>query len=149
MRFVAISIMLAIVAQCCYNVATMLLLSDTKEHLMANMESMIRCRIDKQTLDNVTPVLEGMGLNVSSAIRLFLKRIEQTSEFPFDLGQQNSSQSQVVGIAAALEFLRFQEQGQSQGIASLQGSPTNANAQLLEDIRAALNAPDAKRKAKT
>ena len=116
---------------------------------MANMESMIRCRIDKQTLDNVTPVLEGMGLNVSSAIRLFLKRIEQTGEFPFDLGQQNSSQSQVVGIAAALEFLRFQEQGQSQGIASLQGSPKNAYAQLLEDIRKALNASDAKAKSKT
>jgi len=116
---------------------------------MANMDSMIRCRIDKQTLDSVTPVLEGMGLNISSAIRLFVKRIEQTGEFPFDLGQQNSSQSQVVGIAAALEFLRFQEQGQSQGVASLQGSPTNANAQLLEDIRKALNASDAKRKAKT
>ena len=116
---------------------------------MANMESMIRCRIDKQTLDNVTPVLEGMGLNVSSAIRLFLKRIEQTGEFPFDLGQQISSQSQVAGIAAALEFLRFQEQGQSQGIASLQGSPKNANAQLLEDIREALYASDAKAKSKT
>ena len=115
---------------------------------MAMMESMIRCRIDKQTLDNVTPVLEGMGLNVSSAIRLFLKRIEQTGEFPFDLGHQNSNQSKVAGIAAALEFLRFREQGQSQGIAALQGGSTNANAQLLEDIRKALNASNANRKSR-
>ena len=35
-----------------------------------------------------------------------------------------------------------------QGIAALQGSPTNANAQLLEDIRKALNASNAKRKSK-
>ena len=83
------------------------------------MDSMIRCRIDKQTLEAVTPVLERMGLNVSSAIRLFLKRIEQTGEFPFDLAQQNSAQFQVAGIAAALEYLRFQERQQSQGIATL------------------------------
>ena len=99
-------------------------------------------------MDNVTPVLEGMGLNVSSAIRLFLKRIEQTGEFPFDLGHQNSNQSKVAGIAAALEFLRFREQGQSQGIAALQGGSTNANAQLLEDIRKALNASNANRKSR-
>ena len=83
------------------------------------MDSMIRCRIDKQTLEAVTPVLERMGLNVSSAIRLFLKRIEQTGEFPFDLAQQNSAQFQVAGIAAALEYLRFQERQQSQGIVAL------------------------------
>ncbi len=83
------------------------------------MDSMIRCRIDKQTLEAVTPVLERMGLNVSGAIRLFLKRIEQTGEFPFDLAQQNSAQSQVAGIAAALQYLRFQEQQQSSGITSL------------------------------
>jgi addiction module RelB/DinJ family antitoxin len=116
---------------------------------MANMDSMIRCRIDKQTLDSVTPVLEGMGLTVSSAIRLFLKRIEQTGEFPFDLAQQNSSQSQVAGIAAALEFLRFQEQSKSQGIAGLQGNPKNTNAQLLEDMHQALNASEAKRKSQS
>jgi addiction module RelB/DinJ family antitoxin len=86
------------------------------------MDSMIRCRIDKQTLEAVTPVLERMGLNVSSAIRLFLKRIEQAGEFPFDLAQQNSAQSQVAGIAAALQYLRFQEQQQSSGIASLHSS---------------------------
>jgi addiction module RelB/DinJ family antitoxin len=86
------------------------------------MDSMIRCRIDKQTLDAVTPVLERMGLNVSSAIRLFLKRIEQTGEFPFDLVQQNSAQSQVAGIAAALQYLRFHEQQQSSGIAGLHKS---------------------------
>lgn len=89
------------------------------------MDSMIRCRIDKQTLEAVTPVLERMGLNVSSAIRLFLKRIEQTGEFPFDLVQQNSAQSQVAGIAAALQYLRFQEQQQSSGIASLHNSGNN------------------------
>lgn len=86
------------------------------------MDSMIRCRIDKQTLEAVTPVLERMGLNVSSAIRLFLKRIEQTGEFPFDLVQQNSAQSQVAGIAAALQYIRFQEQQQSLGIAGLHNS---------------------------
>lgn len=115
---------------------------------MAMMDSMIRCRIDKQTLDAVTPVLEGMGLNVSSAIRLFLKRIEQTGEFPFDLAQQNSSQSQVAGIAAALEFLRFQERSQSHGITALKGSPNKSNAKLLEDIHQALNASGTNHKSK-
>jgi addiction module RelB/DinJ family antitoxin len=116
---------------------------------MANMDSMIRCRIDKQTSDSVTPVLEGMGLTVSSAIRLFLKRIEQTGQFPFDLAQQNSSQSKVAGIAAALEFLRFQEQSKSQGIAGLQGNPKSVNAQLLEDMQQVLNTLDAKRKSQS
>ena len=80
------------------------------------MDSMIRCRIDKETLEAVTPVLERMGLTVSGAIRLFLKRIEQTGEFPFDLAQQVSSQSQVAGIAAALEFIRSQEREQAKAV---------------------------------
>jgi addiction module RelB/DinJ family antitoxin len=94
------------------------------------LDSMFRCRIDKQTLEAVTPILEGMGLTVSGAIRIFLKRIEQTGEFPIDLGQQSSSQAQVAGIAAALEFLRYQER------TSAEQKSTNSSTQ-----RSRVNAP--------
>jgi DNA-damage-inducible protein J len=50
----------------------------------------VRCRIDAKVKADATEVIEAMGLNVSDAIRLFLKRVATDGTIPFDLRVPNA-----------------------------------------------------------
>jgi DNA-damage-inducible protein J len=50
----------------------------------------VRCRIDAKVKADATEVIEAMGLNVSDAIRLFLKRVATDRTIPFDLRLPNA-----------------------------------------------------------
>lgn len=50
----------------------------------------VRCRIDAKTKADATEVIEAMGLNISDAIRLFLKRVASEGAIPFDLRMPNA-----------------------------------------------------------
>ncbi|WP_108507653.1 type II toxin-antitoxin system RelB/DinJ family antitoxin [Polynucleobacter acidiphobus] len=50
----------------------------------------VRCRIDAKVKAEATEVIEAMGLNVSDAIRLFLKRVATEGTIPFDLRIPNA-----------------------------------------------------------
>lgn len=50
----------------------------------------VRCRIDAKTKADAAEVIEAMGLNVSDAIRLFLKRVATDGTIPFDLRIPNA-----------------------------------------------------------
>lgn len=50
----------------------------------------VRCRIDAKVKADATEVIEAMGLNVSDAIRLFLKRVATDGTIPFDLRLPNA-----------------------------------------------------------
>ncbi|MBJ7380077.1 MAG: type II toxin-antitoxin system RelB/DinJ family antitoxin [Polynucleobacter sp.] len=50
----------------------------------------IRCRIDAKTKADATQVIETMGLTISDAIRIFLKRVALEGSIPFDLRVPNS-----------------------------------------------------------
>ena len=82
------------------------------------LEVTVRCRIDEDTKQRVGIVLDQMGMSLSTAIRLFLKRIAEDGTFPFELNRAPSDD--LVGIKAALwEMIRT---GQLDGAnASLQG----------------------------
>ena len=45
----------------------------------------VRCRIDAKTKAEAAEVIKAMGLNISDAIRMFLKRVAADGEIPFDL----------------------------------------------------------------
>lgn len=45
----------------------------------------VRCRIDPKTKEDASEVIEAMGLTVSDAIRLFLKRVASEGAIPFEL----------------------------------------------------------------
>ena len=50
----------------------------------------VRCRIDVKTKAQATEAIEAMGLNVSDAIRLFLKRVAVDGAIPFELRIPNA-----------------------------------------------------------
>ena len=50
----------------------------------------VRCRIDTKTKHDASVVIEAMGLSVSDAIRIFLKRVATEGTIPFDLRMPNA-----------------------------------------------------------
>ena len=50
----------------------------------------VRCRIDAKTKTAASEVIEAMGLNISDAIRLFLRRVADDGAIPFELRAPNS-----------------------------------------------------------
>ena len=50
----------------------------------------VRCRIDPKTKEQASEVIEAMGLSVSDAIRLFLKRVAADGAIPFELRASNA-----------------------------------------------------------
>jgi DNA-damage-inducible protein J len=50
----------------------------------------VRCRIDPKTKEDAAEVIEAMGLTVSDAIRLFLKRVASEGAIPFELRVPNA-----------------------------------------------------------
>ena len=57
------------------------------------------CRIDSKTKHDASEVIEAMGLSVSDAIRIFLKRVATEGTIPFDLRLTNAKT-----IAAMVEI---------------------------------------------
>jgi DNA-damage-inducible protein J len=50
----------------------------------------VRCRIDQKTKTEASEVIESMGLSVSDAIRLFLRRVAVEGAIPFELRVPNA-----------------------------------------------------------
>jgi DNA-damage-inducible protein J len=61
-----------------------------KEETMAST-TMIHVRIDEQIKKEATETLEDMGLSVSDAVRVFLKRVVADKKLPFELKVPNST----------------------------------------------------------
>jgi DNA-damage-inducible protein J len=72
---------LVFVAICSYNGGILL------ENFMLTTD--VRCRIDAKTKAEAAVVIEAMGLNISDAIRMFLKRVATDGAIPFDLRTPN------------------------------------------------------------
>lgn len=83
------------------------------------LEVTVRCRIDEQTKEKVSLVLDQMGMTLSTAIRLFLKRIADDGTFPFELNRP--VREEVSGIKAALLDLIQSGQVNAQSFAGLLG----------------------------
>ena len=60
----------------------------------------VRCRIDPKTKEDASEVIEAMGLTVSDAIRLLLKRVASEGAIPFELRVPNAK---TVAAIAELE----------------------------------------------
>jgi DNA-damage-inducible protein J len=52
--------------------------------------SMLHVRIDDETKEQATEALNAMGLSVSDAVRLFLKRVVADQAFPLELKVPNA-----------------------------------------------------------
>jgi DNA-damage-inducible protein J len=57
---------------------------------MAAQTSMLHVRVDDDTKEKATTALNAMGLSVSDAVRLFLRRVVSDQAFPLELKVPNT-----------------------------------------------------------
>ena len=57
---------------------------------MAANSSMLHIRLDEDTKERATATLEAMGLSVSDAVRLFLRRVIADQAIPFEVKAPNA-----------------------------------------------------------
>jgi DNA-damage-inducible protein J len=57
---------------------------------MAARSSMLHVRVDDETKEQATTALKAMGLSVSDAVRLFLRRVVTDQAFPLELKVPNA-----------------------------------------------------------
>lgn len=57
---------------------------------MAARTSMLHVRVDDETKEQATAALGAMGLSVSDAVRLFLRRVVTDQAFPLELKAPNA-----------------------------------------------------------
>ncbi|MCP8884625.1 type II toxin-antitoxin system RelB/DinJ family antitoxin [Devosia sp. XJ19-1] len=57
---------------------------------MATQSSMLHVRVDDDTKEKATEALNAMGLSVSDAVRLFLRRVVIDQAFPLELKVPNA-----------------------------------------------------------
>lgn len=58
---------------------------------MAAQTSMLHVRVDDDTKEKATEALNAMGLSVSDAVRLFLRRVVADQAFPLELKVPNAA----------------------------------------------------------
>jgi DNA-damage-inducible protein J len=57
---------------------------------MATRSSMLHVRVDDETKERATTALKAMGLSVSDAVRIFLRRVVTDQAFPLELKVPNA-----------------------------------------------------------
>lgn len=59
-------------------------------------DTMIRARIDSDTKERAVEALDAMGLSVSDAIRMLMRRIADEKRLPFDVREPNAATEQAM-----------------------------------------------------
>ena len=73
---------------------------------MALRTSMLRVRIDDDVRARAQEALAAMGLTMSDAVRLFLRRVAADQAFPFDVNVPNAVTQSAIGESRALMAAR-------------------------------------------
>ena len=63
---------------------------------MSANETYIRARIDRETKEQATEALEAMGLSMSDAIRLLMRRVADERRLPFEVRVPNATSRQAI-----------------------------------------------------
>ncbi len=66
---------------------------------MTARNSMLHVRVDEQTKQEATVALEAMGLSVSDAVRILLRRIVSDQAFPLELKVPNAATREAMAEA--------------------------------------------------
>jgi DNA-damage-inducible protein J len=79
---------------------------DEQERTMATHTSMLHVRVDDETKEQATAALNAMGLSVSDAVRLFLRRVVAEQRFPLELEVPNAKTRAAVAEAEEIVTAR-------------------------------------------
>jgi DNA-damage-inducible protein J len=85
---------------------------NTGDHIMAAQTSMLHIRVDDDIKEQATQALTAMGLSMSDAVRLFLRRVVVDQAFPLELKVPNAQ------TRAAMEESRAMMASRRAGFAS-------------------------------
>lgn len=69
---------------------------------MTTQTSMLHIRVDEDTKDKATLALSAMGLSMSEAVRLFLRRVVADQAIPFELKVPNAETRAAMAEADAI-----------------------------------------------
>ena len=69
---------------------------------MATHTSMLHIRVDDETKAHATEALSTMGLSVSDAVRLFLRRVVTEQAFPLELKVPNAETRKAIKESRAM-----------------------------------------------
>jgi DNA-damage-inducible protein J len=73
---------------------------------MAARTSMLHVRVDNETKEQATAALGAMGLSVSDAVRLFLRRVVADQAFPLELKIPNAETRAAIAEAGDIARTR-------------------------------------------
>jgi DNA-damage-inducible protein J len=70
--------------------------------------TMLHVRVDEETKEHASAALEAMGLSVSEAVRVFLRRVAAEQAIPFPLKVPNAVTRTAMKEARTMSRARFQ-----------------------------------------
>ena len=74
---------------------------------MAKATNYVRARIDEKTKIRTTAALEAMGLSVSDAIHMLMRRVAQEQRLPFDVKAPNAKSLEAIVELKAAKGKRY------------------------------------------
>ncbi len=81
------------------------------ERAMASADTYVRARIDAETKERAAAALETMGLSISDAIRLLMRRIADERRLPFEVRVPNAATREAIAELEAGKGKRFGSSG--------------------------------------
>jgi DNA-damage-inducible protein J len=84
------------------------------------MDTAMHIRIDTETKERATTALDAMGLSLSDAVRLFLRRVADEQRMPFEIRVPN---------AATREAMRELDEGKGKSFATVEELMADLNAE--------------------
>jgi DNA-damage-inducible protein J len=69
--------------------------------------TMLHVRVDEQTKEQASAALEAMGLSISEAVRVFLRRVAVEQAIPFAVKVPNAATRAAMEEARAMSRARF------------------------------------------
>ena len=74
---------------------------------MTTADTFVRARIDSETKDKATAALQALGLSVSDALRILLRRVAADQTFPLELKVPNAETRAAIAELEAGKGKRF------------------------------------------
>ena len=87
---------------------------------MKTLTSAINVQVNKEDKEQATIILNDLGLNMSTAINMFLKQIIKTDGLPFEVSNKKPSKELLESIEEGEMILKEIRGGQRKGYKSLQ-----------------------------
>lgn len=72
---------------------------------MANLTTAINVNVDKETKEEATKILKGLGLNMSTAINMFLTQVVKKDGIPFEIRNPKPSKEMRRALKEAQDII--------------------------------------------